>query len=88
MAEGGDFLIPMRQGLFQESHLQGDLADLVSKTKEGRKSPSEVTMFNSLGLAIEDLQCAIYLYKTISEEASSSSSSPQSASTVRLMSRL
>lgn len=79
LAEGGDFLIPLGEKLFTESHLKGDLSDLVTRTTPARTSAQEITMFNSLGVAIEDLQCAIYLYKAAKKALSRS---------VRLMSRL
>jgi ornithine cyclodeaminase len=83
LAEGGDFLIPIKEGLYDESHLQGDLPDLVSKKKSGRKNSNEITVFNSLGIAIEDLQCAIHLY-----HSALSGNNAKKPTTARLMSRL
>lgn len=82
LSEGGDFLIPLREGLYGEDHLQGELSDLVSGAKKGRIDDKQITVFNSLGIAIEDLQCAIHLFK----EVSSAQQSEQH--TARLMSRL
>lgn len=80
LAEGGDFLIPIKEGLYTESHLKGELSELVIKAKEGRTSQDEITVFNSLGIAIEDLQCAIHLYHAVRDE--------KAIPKVRLMSRL
>ena len=80
LAEGGDFLIPIKEGLYTEAHLKGELSELVTKAKEGRTNQDEITVFNSLGIAIEDLQCAIYLYHAVRDE--------KSVPKVRLMSRL
>lgn len=80
LAEGGDFLIPIRDGLYTESHLKGELSELVTNAKEGRTSKDEVTVFNSLGIAIEDLQCAIHLYNAVKDE--------KAVPKARLMSRL
>lgn len=83
LAEGGDFLIPIREGLYTEDHLQGDLSEIVSNKKSGRQNNSDITVFNSLGIAVEDLQCAIHLYHAVT-----ASESESATSSVRLMSRL
>ena len=80
LAEGGDFLIPISEGLYSESHLKGEISENVSGKKEARTSQDEITVFNSLGIAIEDLQCAIHLYKTIKDD--------KTAPKARLMSRM
>lgn len=82
LSEAGDFLMPIKEGLYTENHLQGDLSDLVSDKTKGRKDDLEITVFKSLGIAIEDLQCAIHLYHAVN----GSKSTP--ATSVRLMSRL
>ena len=58
MAESGDFLIPLREGLFGEEHLRGTLGELLLGRKPGRTSPEEITVYESLGLAVEDIACA------------------------------
>ena len=55
--EAGDILIPLRQGRIDESHIIGELGDAVIGTS-GRESPEEITMFKSLGLAVEDVATA------------------------------
>lgn len=82
LSEGGDFLLPVKEGLYGEDHLQGDLSDLASGNKQGRTDDSQITVFNSLGIAIEDLQCAIHLYHAVN------AASNTQAQNVRLMSRL
>jgi ornithine cyclodeaminase len=61
LAEAGDLLIPMSEGAIDASHVVGELGDLLLGNLEGRRSPEEVTLFESLGIAIEDVAVARYL---------------------------
>ena len=42
----------------------GTLGQLVSGEVSGRRSPEDITIFDALGLAIEDIACAIYLHNS------------------------
>lgn len=63
MAEAGDILIPMAEGIFNADHVRGDLGEVLMGAAPGRESPGEVTLFKSLGLAIEDLAAARHIYE-------------------------
>ncbi len=63
LAEAGDLLIPLRQGIINRQHLVADLHEIVSGKKPGRKSPEEITVFESLGCALEDLVTAKLVYE-------------------------
>ena len=56
--EAGDFLIPLREGAIAESHLLGELGDVLLGTLTGRTGPLDITLFKSLGIAVEDLASA------------------------------
>jgi ornithine cyclodeaminase/alanine dehydrogenase-like protein (mu-crystallin family) len=58
LAESGDILIPIAEGAFDESHIVGELGDVLIRTASGRASAREVTLFKSLGIAVEDLAAA------------------------------
>lgn len=58
MAEAGDLLIPMSEGRIGPDHLVAELADLVHDRVRGRTDASAITLFKSLGLALEDLAAA------------------------------
>lgn len=58
LQEAGDFLIPMRAGLFGPDHIAGELGEVVSGRVAGRTSPEQITVFKSLGLAVEDVVAA------------------------------
>ncbi len=60
--EAGDFLFPKREGAVDDSHIQGELGDLLIGRVEGRRSPVEITLFKSLGLAVEDLAAGYHIY--------------------------
>lgn len=61
--EAGDFLIPMAEGAIPETHVRGELGDVLIGTAEGRSQPGDVTVFKSLGLAIEDVAAARHVYE-------------------------
>jgi ornithine cyclodeaminase/alanine dehydrogenase-like protein (mu-crystallin family) len=53
--EAGDFLIPRSEGAITDAHILGELGDLLAGTIRGRTGASDVTLFKSLGLAVEDV---------------------------------
>ncbi len=63
LREPDDIRIPLSQGLITESHIIGELAELVSSACAGRTAASDVTLFKSVGLAIEDLAAAQAIYE-------------------------
>jgi len=60
--ESGDILIPLKKGLLDESDIQGDLFSLCSEETKGRKDDNQITLFKSVGHALEDLVAASYYY--------------------------
>jgi len=60
--ESGDFLLAMKEGVITPESILGEIGELITGVRKGRSSPSEITLFKSLGLAIEDLAAAHYLY--------------------------
>jgi len=61
MNEAGDLLIPMKEGAFDASHVQAELGEVLIGRSQGRSTPEEITLFESLGIAVEDLAAAHYL---------------------------
>jgi ornithine cyclodeaminase/alanine dehydrogenase-like protein (mu-crystallin family) len=62
LAEAGDLLIPMGKGLIDRSHILADLHELTSGKKSVRTSPDDITLFKSVGCALEDLVTAMLIY--------------------------
>jgi len=61
--EAGDYLLAANEGLINAESIVGEIGELLIGTKQGRNSVDEITLFKSLGLAIEDVACAEYLYQ-------------------------
>jgi ornithine cyclodeaminase len=57
-AEAGDYLDAVAEGSIEGPHVAGELGELLIGTREGRTSPGQLTVFRSLGLAVEDLAAA------------------------------
>src|SRR5215217_1509805 len=60
--ESGDYLLAAKEGVVTPESIVAEMGELLIDTKTGRTSETEVTLFKSLGLAIEDVACADYLY--------------------------
>ena len=58
LAEAGDLIQPLNAGLFDESHICGELGELVSGKISGRELPEEITYFKSVGIAVQDAMAA------------------------------
>ena len=56
--ESGDLLAAMRVGAVDESHIVAELGEVLVGTSPGRATDTEITVFESLGLAVEDLAAA------------------------------
>jgi ornithine cyclodeaminase len=63
MAEAGDLLIPIAEGIIASSHVLGGLGDLLGGRVAGRTDEEEITIFKSVGLAIEDIVAAAHVYR-------------------------
>ncbi len=62
LAEAGDFLLARADGAIDDSHVQGELGDVLQGKIPGRRSHDEVTLFKSLGIAVEDLAAGRHIY--------------------------
>lgn len=63
MAEAGDLLIPIRKGLIDHCHVIADLHEIASGKKAGRTRTDDITLFKSVGCALEDLVTALLVYE-------------------------
>ena len=61
--ESGDYLFAARDGAVGPNHIRAELGDILIGTHPGRRSEDEITLFKSLGIAIEDLASAQHLHK-------------------------
>ena len=73
MTEAGDIVQPLANGVLSPGEIAADLYDLTAGRHAGRASAEEVTLFRSVGAALEDLAAAMLVYERGSEAADGSS---------------
>ncbi|MEN3324460.1 ornithine cyclodeaminase family protein [Mariniflexile soesokkakense] len=62
LKESGDIVIPLSKGILLKETIKADLFELCNNSKTGRTSDDEITVFKSVGHALEDLVAASYIY--------------------------
>jgi ornithine cyclodeaminase/alanine dehydrogenase-like protein (mu-crystallin family) len=72
MAEAGEFIIPMKEGKFSKDIIACDLGAVITGKAKGRTSHDEITIFKSVGLAIQDISTAFAVYKLAKEKGTGS----------------
>jgi ornithine cyclodeaminase len=60
--EAGDFLFPKKEGAIGDDHILGEIGEILLGKVNGRQSAQEITLFKSLGLAVEDIASAQHIY--------------------------
>jgi len=63
LAESGDFLLARADGAITDAHIAGELGDILLGNVPGRQSADQITLYKSLGIAIQDLASAHYIYQ-------------------------
>ena len=63
LAQAGEFLKAKNEGLLNNSHIKGEIGEVILGKKESRTSETEVTVYKSLGVASQDLAAAYYVYQ-------------------------
>jgi ornithine cyclodeaminase len=59
--EAGDYLLAVEEGAVTEQHILGEVGSVMAGTLPGRTDPNEITIFEALGQAIQDLIAANYV---------------------------
>jgi len=62
LKEAGDLIIPLKKGIISKYHICSELGDLILKRKKGRENEKEITLFKSVGLAVQDIAIAQKIY--------------------------
>jgi ornithine cyclodeaminase/alanine dehydrogenase-like protein (mu-crystallin family) len=65
--EAGDIVQPVAAGILADEQI-ADLFDLAGGRAAGRRSPDEITLFKSVGTALEDLAAAVLVYRRLREQ--------------------
>ena len=66
--EAGDFIIPKNEGAIDDRHVKGEIGELLLEKKKGRTSDDDITVFKSLGLAVEDIFSVDHVYRKLGRE--------------------
>ena len=67
LTEPGDLVTPLSCGEIEPSHLLGELGAVLGGTLAGRTSDDEITLFKSVGIALEDLTAAVAMQRRSGE---------------------
>lgn len=62
LVEAGDLIIPIKEASITEDHIHASLGEVVAGLKPGRESDDEITLFKSVGLAVQDAATAAQVY--------------------------
>lgn len=62
----GEVNVPIEQGVLTPASIHAELGQLVAGLKSGRMNAAEITLFDSTGLALQDLACAAHVYRKLS----------------------
>jgi alanine dehydrogenase len=65
LKEAGDIVDPIRRGIVSEADVKADLHDLTRGVHAGRASAEEITLFKSVGTALEDLAAAMLVWRSL-----------------------
>ena len=68
MNESGDYLFALREGAIGEGHIRAEIGDILIGKAAGRTSTDEITLFKSLGLGVEDLFSAEFVFEKAQRE--------------------
>ncbi|MCP4314316.1 MAG: ornithine cyclodeaminase family protein [Bacteroidetes bacterium] len=62
LKEAGDLIKPIKEGVIQSTFVRDEIGDLINDECDGRQSPDEITLFKSVGIAVQDLFVANAVY--------------------------
>lgn len=63
LVESGDVVMGIAEGHFAASHVRGELGDVILGRTEGRTADDQITIFKSLGMAVEDVVAADLVFR-------------------------
>jgi alanine dehydrogenase len=68
MGECGDILLAIKENAITENHIHAEIGAVLAAAKTGRSSPSEITIYKSVGIAIQDVAAAHLVYRKALEQ--------------------
>ena len=63
VVEADDVMVPVREGSIDDSHILAEIGEVFAGTHPGRTAPDQITLFKSLGQAVEDVATARLVYQ-------------------------
>jgi alanine dehydrogenase len=69
MAECGDILLAIKEGAITADHIAGEIGEVLSGKLTGRTSGEEITLYKSVGVAVQDVATARLVYRKALEKA-------------------
>ncbi|CAH2212053.1 ornithine cyclodeaminase family protein [Tepidibacter aestuarii] len=63
LEEAGDIIIPLNKGLIEKDKISGELGQVINETIKGRENDEEITIFKSVGIAVQDIVTANKIYQ-------------------------
>lgn len=63
LKEAGEIIIPLNEGEITKEHIHAELGEIIAGLKPGRENDDEITLFKSVGLAIQDAATALKVYQ-------------------------
>ena len=66
-AECGDLMFPVAEGAITREHFRDELGEVINRTRPGRDSDDQITMYQSVGLAIQDVATGALLVRLARE---------------------
>ena len=63
LEEAGDLIIPLKKNLLSKSHIHGEIGQVASGQIPGRESDAEITLFKSVGIAVQDVSVAEWILR-------------------------
>jgi alanine dehydrogenase len=64
LKEAGDFITPIQEGLFTAEHVSDEIGELLVGLKPGRTSAEQLTIYKSVGIAVQDVAAARLVYES------------------------
>ncbi len=68
-SHSGEINVPVSEGVIKREDIYADIGEIASGKKPGRNNPNDITIFDSTGLAVQDLACAAKIYKIFMEDS-------------------
>jgi len=69
-SHGGEINVALSKGIISRKNIYADLGEIITGKKSGRESWEQITVFDSTGLAIQDIACASYIYRKLISDKS------------------